>query len=370
LENDNNISLPGHWVTYLELLETELGVPILLIDGGYRRETVVSDSGVTLVVNGRSTAGAGQANDWVTISEWPAAVRTTRRAALARANIADSLGYVDSNSAQPLTFGELYGEIMPGTVYYAWFFPYMHEADAAALDLDVLFRQQIEIAISEEFASTTARRASEAGMACYTEFVKRSPEVLLADLRRRVEVSESTASTAIRQHTTALATLRLLHREANAVLASIERSPEDRQRDWEALVAHQRITAVNFATTGELDITTTPIRMHHPDAEESRWLGRFRITLGLGPNSESIKFFNLDNPHNGRPHPHVTSDGVACFGDIGSTVAKYHAEAAIIPLFETLIHYLESFNPEDDYGLHAAWWFDLPDAEPQEAVTA
>lgn len=195
----------------------------------------------------------------------------------------------------------------------------------------------------------------------FEKFVTQANERLLTDVRSRVSQTERQAANAQTQLATSLAALSTLKKEADALAGTESRSQEDWLVMWKDLEAHPRIAAIDFIGN-KLVIVTDDVDIEHMRTGEKRWLGRFKITHDL--RSMMITFENLDNPRGGRPHPHVDSDGNACFGQLASTVAKIFKDGDLLLLFEHELVYLESFNEDDDYGRYAAYWFDVPDARP------
>jgi hypothetical protein len=106
--------------------------------------------------------------------------------------------------------------------------------------------------------------------------------------------------------------------------------------------------------------------MTHPETGETRWLGRFRAEINVSSNE--VRLHNLDNPRNGRDHPHV-SGGVPCFGGHHDAFSQLIAEGRWYVFLELAFQYLESFNAEDDWGQYAAYWFDVPDRTPGSSET-
>lgn len=194
-------------------------------------------------------------------------------------------------------------------------------------------------------------------------------------VRQRVEAHERDYAQWHEHMMAAASRLREAQAELEALEARSRLTPDDLDALFEKLLAHPRITEVTFTPSNDLEIVTNSITLQHPAFGE-RTLGRFRITLMFGGGGDAhgdgarygIRFFNLDHPRHGRPHPHISGqDGAACWGDVAATIEKYLVELRLIPLVEMLFMYLESFNPEDDYGRFASYWFDQEDAADVEA---
>lgn len=87
--------------------------------------------------------------------------------------------------------------------------------------------------------------------------------------------------------------------------------------------------------------------------------GTYTIQINM---SETIVKFSGDNPHKSYwtpkdPHPHVNGDnGIACLGNIESTVAELCAQTQLYALATILISFLESANLEDSAGKNVINW--------------
>lgn len=111
-----------------------------------------------------------------------------------------------------------------------------------------------------------------------------------------------------------------------------------------------------------LIVHTNLIYLYSPTGSERVPLGR--MTIWLNQNG-SIKIYNNDNARGPQPkaHPHVNTEGQACWGGIQQQITKLTANFEIVALFETIFTYLENYNPEDDYGRFAPHWFDTQDVQ-------
>ena len=60
---------------------------------------------------------------------------------------------------------------------------------------------------------------------------------------------------------------------------------------------------------------------------------------------------------NGRdyPHPHVSSDGIPCWGNLGSVIAKALGEREFVGLVTAIVAFLQSYNARDAYRDIEQW---------------
>jgi len=75
-------------------------------------------------------------------------------------------------------------------------------------------------------------------------------------------------------------------------------------------------------------------------------IGRFKIIIDILNNK--IIFDNLDK-YDDRMHPHIERSGDACWGNIGTPVAKLLGAGKFDELINLIINFLHSYNPEDAY---------------------
>lgn len=116
-----------------------------------------------------------------------------------------------------------------------------------------------------------------------------------------------------------------------------------------------------------LTVNTKELYLYSPSGEERVLLGRMCIKFGI---NGSVVIENLTNPKASppRPHPHVNSGGQPCWGQMQSQVMKLISNLELVGLVETIINYLENYNPDDDYGRFAPYWFDsMPIQKLQES---
>jgi hypothetical protein len=109
-------------------------------------------------------------------------------------------------------------------------------------------------------------------------------------------------------------------------------------------------------------IETVGLDLTNPDNGRSVYLGRFRVAIPM--NGETPTMVNLDNKRQGWEHPHVGDGGYGCFGSSESLLREFVQNREILGLFEFIIFYLETYNPQDSYGRHADWWFRNPMTRP------
>lgn len=136
--------------------------------------------------------------------------------------------------------------------------------------------------------------------------------------------------------------------------AGLRKSEEYWVRELEQIERHPTTKRVSVSGTS-LTIYTNDLTLYDPrDDDRSVPLGQFEIIIDV--ENHRITLNNLTNRRRDRDHPHVTG-GEACFGGHASQIMKFLADFEIGSLYEVLLSYLQGFNPDDDWGRYAAWWF-------------
>ncbi|MFZ4580865.1 MAG: hypothetical protein ACOYOB_20980 [Myxococcota bacterium] len=80
-----------------------------------------------------------------------------------------------------------------------------------------------------------------------------------------------------------------------------------------------------------------------------RHLGSF--TLQIGPDSVRI----YSDKGQRYPHPHVSSDAVPCWGNLGPPIARLLGERQYAGLVAAIVEFLHSYNERDAYR-HIEHW--------------
>ena len=106
---------------------------------------------------------------------------------------------------------------------------------------------------------------------------------------------------------------------------------------------------------GRLKIRLAPVAIKHEG--HSYDMGRYTITF----DGDSIRVLG-DNGHD-YPHPHVSSDGIPCWGNLGPSVGKLLGEGEFAALVTAIRQFLSSYNERDAYRELHLW---DPDQEPGE----
>ncbi len=111
---------------------------------------------------------------------------------------------------------------------------------------------------------------------------------------------------------------------------------------------------------GLLKVTTHPIEL---DFEGYLYeFGTFEVDLPLGEGRVAIR--GLEGTKvDGYPHPHVSTDGTPCFGNISSTVAQLLGDGDHLQALTLILEFLRSYSAENPYRRIEQW---NPDWEDED----
>ena len=106
---------------------------------------------------------------------------------------------------------------------------------------------------------------------------------------------------------------------------------------------------------GKLKVDLAPITIDYDDATYE--MGTYTATI----YGDTVRI--TSDSGNRVPHPHVNSEGIPCWGNLGPAVAKLLGQGEHAALIVTIKQFLESYNPRDAY-LGIEHWD--PDHESEE----
>jgi len=116
------------------------------------------------------------------------------------------------------------------------------------------------------------------------------------------------------------------------------------------LVPHA-LEKISF-TEHKLDAFTQEISLSHRGINYD--LGQFQITVRFRDQDLRIYMYRGPAPKD-YPHPHVSSDGIPCLGNLAPGVTKLLAEGDYVSLVTVMIEFLKSYNPNNPY-LKIDYW--------------
>lgn len=133
--------------------------------------------------------------------------------------------------------------------------------------------------------------------------------------------------------------------------------------DLDLIAKHPKVSDLHIKD-GKF-IVYVPNVYAYDDDDNRYYIGNFRIEINL--DDADIRFFG-DNPRRSYwtshdPHPHVNGeDGIACLGNVSSTIAELASRSEIYALTLVCIDFLESVNTQDPAGRNITNW-DMVDEE-------
>lgn len=363
-------TLPSEITDYLDSLSDELGRPIRVLEGNYQQIAVPGDWTQEQVdavgVNAEECAASG-----VTIYNWASASqhRTIHWEQLPSELYSDGLNrdlrvrevmvpHEDLALGDIRTFGTdqfALCEVGDRTVWFLTTLGYIPSPEE--LNLDIVLRESINLSLDERRAEEMERRRAEQNRNSFIHMM--TEEVSNVRLERRREELRRN-ETQLRSYETEMAqTMRQLvvaRRELEIAEATASKSREDLIREWDQIEANVQVNNITFAG-GSIRVHTKNLDLHNPNSGDTVPLGRFEIVIDTSGSSISLN--NQTGRRQNRDHPHV-DQGNPCWGGHSSEVLGLLAEFEIGALIEVILSYLETYNPDDDWGRYAAWWFDNP----------
>jgi len=258
--------------------------------------------------------------------------------------------------------GLIYAEVAERTVWHYFWFELLPDPENIDYDLfiGVPVRRSLEPDLVEKIKEQGINRSKQEFLQICNTRLNRQIE----DARDNIGVNERQLIDYERAVTTQIQNLRDRRDILNRIETRIGQEDSHWSSEWEKLNRHPRIKNINL-NNERVEIETDTVIMTHPDNGKAVKLGRFRVSIDN--NNGIIDLENLDNPRRGRAHPHVPGIN-PCWGSLSSTVSQLQAEGEYIALMETVFQYLESYNPEDDYGTYSFYWFDEELPENREIL--
>jgi hypothetical protein len=140
-----------------------------------------------------------------------------------------------------------------------------------------------------------------------------------------------------------------LREQMKAAVASTKTDREAKARDEFKSVIKMVPSPVQTVDLdyGRLVVTLRPITLTHEDCDYA--MGGFTLQIA----ADSIRIWS--DGGNRYPHPHVSSDGVPCWGNLGPHVAKLLGERCYAGLVAVVIEFLHSYNERDAYRRIETW---------------
>lgn len=133
------------------------------------------------------------------------------------------------------------------------------------------------------------------------------------------------------------------------------------EQQLEAIKNNTYVEKVEFKElTQKLRITTKDIYMTSPEIEDDiRYLGKMQIDINL--NNYIMRFKNLNNTRfnywgEDGHHPHVSSSGSACLGNLSDTLAIANEENNLYIAVLQCIGFLQTYDPSDCAGAYYRAW--------------
>jgi hypothetical protein len=148
-----------------------------------------------------------------------------------------------------------------------------------------------------------------------------------------------------------------LREQMKAAVASTKVDRQDRARQEFGSVLKMVPAPVQTVDLdyGRLVVVLQPITLSHDGCDFQ--MGAYTLQIA----ADNIRIWS--DSGNRYPHPHVSSDGLPCWGNLGPHVAKLLGERSYAGLLATVVHFLHSYNERDAYRRIETWDPDWSDDE-------
>lgn len=345
--------------------EKEIGVPIKLICGinNVGKTTPRDSSDISLIIHDFNVPGSPQYVSPMNLAH----IGSPRRAGQSNEHIKlNKFAYYlnpDNFSLNDFVQVKIPGRMVTTCAYrYKEVFTFISltnfsKSELKALDLLNVFKESVDDesvqkTIDKKFEQTLKNAAKSMKQAAGTEVTNIEKKIVQLEQEIAIETARTIQKyRSIQTESMSLKSLKKL---------------SDKETDGFIDQLRQLKKNVHVDTIGwqqnQLLVKTNLMYLYSPTAQERVPLGEMSISLNKDGN---ILITNISNPKGDplKPHPHITSEGAACWGGIQPQITKLVSQYEIVGLFETIFAYLENYNPEDDYGRHAPHWFDTQEIQ-------
>ena len=179
----------------------------------------------------------------------------------------------------------------------------------------------------------------------------------------------------ISRYTDSLARLYKEQQQAMNKIKTAQKASDEKQnkikKDLEQILTLDKIKSITSSSDGKGLSVRTELLYGYTQHNRCFKLAPYNITINFIDGS--IRF---DCPQAFKrrscwsescPHPHISTEGEACFGNIASTIAQLLADMELFALITILLNYLESINVEDVAGEYCTNW-DEVDPDTHELI--
>ena len=142
---------------------------------------------------------------------------------------------------------------------------------------------------------------------------------------------------------------------------SLRRRANEEHGELVKLMGSGVIRSLHAITNGVELVTDAIEVMHRGRGYE---LGPFRVELQLNDHGVHIYGMSGAELSDGYWHPHVSTGGIPCLGNMGSLIAKTMGAGDVVGTITTLLEFLRSYNHGEGYTSLSTW-----DPEYEESTT-
>jgi hypothetical protein len=312
---------------------------------------VAQEIGVSIVIWGSASESSGR--EWRTLPAEAYLDNRTRDLTVTdimvpnEGSARNAAPYViGTESGNPMEIGE----IQPRVVYYFTHLGYI--PDPEMVNMETVLFEAINRAIDPDFTERMRREMEEASARAFATLMAGDPERRLRERRNVITQDEQQIAEYEEAIIRLRSTLDLKRREVDAILNTYNIDPENYRAQWNRIKDHPLIEQDSL-TLSERQVRFTTKSLDISGDRGSWPLGVIQVTINL--ENHEIRIQNLTNRRQDRDHPHVVN-GRPCWGGYNSEVIDYIQNGQIAALIEFLFGYLQSYNPDDDWGRNIRRW--------------
>lgn len=244
------------------------------------------------------------------------------------------------------------GEIADKAVWYFYYLGYLPDQDKLDFEAAIFepIRSSLDSTRMEKFKEELMERSAEN----FSQIMEDVPKKRLAHKQSEIDNIVSSLTSLEQEIITTKNTARMKQKELDYMLNGQTNSIDHWRNQWKTLYTHSLIQPGSLKIENMVvSYRTMPLQIDDPEYSKSYPLGEFEVAINLENHSFFVK--NKTQKLGGVDHPHVRSNK-PCLGDYVVEVTDMFTQKEIAGLVEWLFGYLQSFNPEDDYGMSIRYW--------------
>lgn len=247
------------------------------------------------------------------------------------------------------------GEFLGNTLWLFMNISYLPDPDMLDVESMIIepLRRSMNPDIMNEFRTAQAEISAQA----YADMMSDDPERRVQDQRGRIDEQAGQITMYERQILETRQRLDLQRRELEQIMSTMQVPVDHWKKEWMHITRHPMIAPDTLTMVGQtVQYDTILLNINTGSTEIP--LGRMRININMESGAITIK--NLNNARRNRDHPHI-ANGDPCWGGYHAEVMDHVINNRLSALVEFLFGYLQSYNPQDEWGNYIQYWTDAPE---------